>query len=287
MTEYGILPDMDALLRESAFNRGSSYQQQCMLLNQQLGYGLPVYHPLYISLDNATIHPHARKRLLQQRVPTPEMQAVFRQKVVPLVRSLSDQVTQLVRDQITLHWNYDLSASWGRFPLQPWTSAVAQLDNMVQFYVNLCLKCPDLPRDAYMFQHISVLHHPQYMPLGPKMPDAHCPVEHAVGTLKQAVMKKLRACDLHDPKLFKAATTQQWLEEAAQEHFAGVRGQNHIKGSIEKQQFLVKVLAADEDQTVTHTYVPHKYSNRGAPKTSAVTIQMQGTAGKWASPKWS
>jgi hypothetical protein len=101
-------------------------------------------------------------------------------------------------------------------------------------------------------------------------------------------MKKLRASDLHDPELFKAATAQRWLTEAAQEHFAGVRGTNHIKGSVAKQQFLVKLLAADEDETVTHTYVPHKHSNRrGAPKTIPVTIQMQGTAGKWASPKWS
>jgi hypothetical protein len=181
MTEYGMLPDMDALERQSAYNRGSTHQQQCALLDEQLGYNQPAYYPLYISLDNATIHPHARKRLLQQRVPTPEMQAVFRQRVMPLLRSLSDQggLNQAITDEITVNWLFDTSVS----PPLPWTSADAQLDRMVQVYVQLCLVCPDLPRDAYMFQHMTVLHHPQYMPLGPKMPDAHCPVEHPVCTL--------------------------------------------------------------------------------------------------------
>jgi hypothetical protein len=63
MTGYGMLPDM-AELEQSAQDRGSSWQ--CQLLGQQLGYNQTVFYPIWISLDNATIHPHARKRMLQR-----------------------------------------------------------------------------------------------------------------------------------------------------------------------------------------------------------------------------
>jgi hypothetical protein len=57
------------------------------LLGQQLGYNQTVFYPIWISLDSHH-PPTARKRMLQQRAPTPEMQA-FRQKVMHLFGSLA------------------------------------------------------------------------------------------------------------------------------------------------------------------------------------------------------
>jgi hypothetical protein len=48
MTEYGMLPDMAELERQSAQDRGSSYQQECQLLGQQLGYNQTVFYPIWI-----------------------------------------------------------------------------------------------------------------------------------------------------------------------------------------------------------------------------------------------
>jgi hypothetical protein len=62
------------------------------LLGQQLGYNPDCVLPIWISADNATIH-HARKRMLQQRVPTQEQQAAFGQKVMHLFGSLYDRVS--------------------------------------------------------------------------------------------------------------------------------------------------------------------------------------------------
>jgi hypothetical protein len=71
------------------------------------------------------------------------------------------------------------------------SSDVAKLDGMVQLYVQLCLIYPELPRDLHVptYQRDAP---PQYWFLGPKMLDAHRPVDVPVH-LKQAVMKKLRA----------------------------------------------------------------------------------------------
>jgi hypothetical protein len=85
--------------------------------------------------------------MLQQRVPTPEMQAAFRQKVMHLFGSLYESLVLSPPRRSSGRTGTDYRRRNTRPPL-PWLSDVAKLDRMVQLYVQLCLIYPELPRPS-------------------------------------------------------------------------------------------------------------------------------------------
>lgn len=125
----------------------------------------------------------------------------------------------------------------------------------------------------------------QFMPLVRVTPDIHMAVEHMVRTLKFAV-KQQALLHMHSDMLFYARTWQGWLEEAVEERGNGERGRKHIKRSVEKQEWVCRILRASEDDIVIVRYV---FGDGGANDKGRKTEvwRVRGTAGGWIlDSKW-
>lgn len=98
------------------------------------------------------------------------------------------------------------------------------------------------------------MHERQYMPLSKVSPDVHSPVEHMVSTLKRTVRQEMLALELFNDSLWKGRTYQQFIEKAVETRGRGEAGRTHIRGSVDKQIIICRVLAANPDELVEFDY---------------------------------
>lgn len=115
------------------------------------------------------------------------------------------------------------------------------------------------------------------MPLAANTPDIHAPPEHAVGTVKRTVTAAFSAATFDKKLLSYGRTYQQKILEAVSSKLNGEAGLHHISGSVRKQPYTCKILAADKDQVVE---VPVR-----GPDGQVTVKEVYGTAGAWISER--
>jgi hypothetical protein len=238
--------------------------------------------PAWISKDNASTFCHGWLRLMNPRVPTEATKA-----------NLLPALIQL-RNKCSPH----PESSGAAFIWDGWTSA-ADYDSLSKWYTQYILKHQGTHEaDRGLLDALTrdqgLLHFHQAMPLGPKMPECHSMIEHAIGTVKGHVKKEL---DInHDaPQLTGALWYQTKLQEAIATKLSGDAGKNHVRGSVQKWKFCVQVVAADTDCKIHVTYPKNQFSNRGRGRPlsrnpelanqAMVDEHVSGTAGAYP-PAW-
>jgi hypothetical protein len=286
--------ELDLLVKmAAAHGRGTpEYIVACIQFAAKIGKAY-VDFPFFMSIDNATVHPHGRSRLMKPRDPPPQILQQMRDEILELVvwcigtDKFSPEQKAEASDTMSTHAR--LGGSLNSIALQ---------DDLLSLYYRFCEQDPYIPRPELFHRHRLVFHAEQYMPLSSKSPDLHQPVEHFVGVLKGQVKKWVQhEADIFDPEMFKAVTWQRVVESALQKLMAGAEpdAPRYVRGSIAKWRNCVKIVAADEDQLVQCQHTPGLNSKpskraRNAPAADAAAdpvelvtniTEERGTAGRW------
>ena len=339
-SEFAAFLDLHVLpvLRQAHIDAPAhgSFDEDCQTFARELGLDQHHAHlvqlPAWVSLDNATIHPWARKLLCRPRAPAEDIDTHVRerykaqfgsfpglhaftlvqsaepQRPVPPRRSNRPGASGYVPDHVhgrdrsavrkaqqalAEQEHQQAEEAWERAHLA-WTAEThacervyEQLDlyDQQQQAGQLSWMQRALREFANERKDARILLPQQFMPLVQVTPDIHMPVEHMVRTLKYAV-KQQALLHMHSDVLFYARTWQVWLEEAVQERGNGERGLHHIKRSIEKQEWVCRILCAAEGEEVAVHYV---FGDGGAnPKGRKRTVwRVLGTRGGWIlDSKW-
>jgi hypothetical protein len=294
--------ELDLLVKMAAAHGWGTreYTDACILFAAKINK-LWVDFPFFMSIDNATVHPHGRSRLMKPRDPPPQILQQMREDILQLMMwcigtayILSPERVAEASDMISTHARMGSSLN-----------SVALQDDLLTMYYRFCELDPYLIRPALYHRHRLVFHAEQYMPLSSKSPDLHQPVEHFVGVLKGKVKKwAQQEADIYDPVMFKARTWQSIVECSVQQLMAGAEpdAPRFVKGSIAKWRNCVKIVPADVDQLVQCHHTAGLHSKpatakraRSAPAAAAaaaaaapaeaplvtVTTEERGTAGRW------
>jgi hypothetical protein len=288
MFELRILPVL-----AKVHGRGSAgsaeYQQECRKFSQQHLGGAPCHFPFFLSIDNASQHPHGLRRLLTPRSPPPELLKMQREEILQtlcklgLNRERSDQVGQLYGNAIAMQ----------RAGLMTQTQ---MQDMLLELYYTFCDQDDTISRPDLFHLHRRVLHPHQFMPLTSKTPDLHQPVEHFVGTLKGRVYKWAREDgDIYSDELLEAGTWQVQLDRLVAVTMEGplesAAAPMHVQGSLAKWGNCIRIVAAEAGEEVECVVEPGKHGVKksvGRPKKQQrceergpVTKIEYGTAGRW------
>ena len=124
----------------------------------------------------------------------------------------------------------------------------------------------------------------QVMPLSKISPDIHSPVEHMVGTIKRFVTARLVEGNLSDASLRHGRTYQQLIDEAVLQKGSGDAGQHHVRKSVQKQEIICRILAAETGETFD---VDYEFAERKPGDKKQTRHTVRGTAGQWIrNRKW-
>lgn len=281
LLEYCVLPHILKLL--------SSMNDPGMLAARihEVAAAIHVPHgdvtwPAWISKDNASTFCHGWLRLMNPRITTEATKA----NLLPALRTFRDQCNpHPANTGAALIWR--LHHSWLQQEyegLRSWYSQHNQGADVADTEL----------RDA-LTRDQGLLHYHQAMPLGPKMPECHSMIEHAIGTAKGHIKKQLDMITHDDPQLMGALWYQTKLQEAIATKLSGDAGRNHVRGSVQKWEFCVQVVAADADCQIHVKYPKNQYSSRGRGRPmhqnpdpndrAMVDVMVSGTAGGYP-PAW-
>ena len=214
--------------------------------------------PAWVSKDNASTFCHGWLRLMNPRVATEATKA----NLLPALRTLRVQCNpHAAGSEGDVEWRGQLVDVQNRQPAQ-------EFDRLRQWYVryisdNQGTHVADPVLLAALVRDLQLLHFHQAMPLGPKMPECHSMIEHAIGTAKGYVKKQLDMISHDDPQLLGALWYQTKLQEAIDTKLSGAAGRNHVRGSVQKWKFCVQIVAADTTTSIHVRYPKNQFSCRG------------------------
>lgn len=278
--QFGVVPWAMANLRRKADKAGVPFAEYLKDTQQEMAAGMKlpamvegqqtcVCLPYWISLDNASVHKLAREQMMQPRVPT---EATFNRSSRTLHTAVMLQQTYqgcIERARLGMYDGHSsdpppfyfndaeraMHANWA-LDSDMFPKALAKYATACKSHGLHDVEHPELVRD-----HITIDPY-QYMPLGPKMPDCHSPIEHMIGTIKGYVSRAFNNMDHHNPKLL----SLQWYLDQVRDCVRELNGdaaKRHVLGSLQKWKFAVRLVASERSSTI-HVHFPKgKYSKRG------------------------